>query len=192
VSAGDKNDPDPFTYEQAKAIVGLDIVRPLMRRMYAVNSSDWDIPYLAGYSKDGKTIYIDRDLSRWLYMGRMIDTDRFLKLHEHVEKALIDAIQQNEDAQRAELLRLLRMKTATNQIYYHCHGVATALEEYAVKLTYGALGLDSYNRFMATQVKDAEDERILRVPADLDMTPYQGTDKMDRRLRDVMRKHMEA
>src|SRR5471030_2023728 len=49
-----------------------------------------DIPYLAGYSRDGKTIYIDRHMPKTLkYQGREIDTDRYLILHEEVEKTLI-------------------------------------------------------------------------------------------------------
>ena len=37
-----------------------------------------DIPYLAGYSQDGKTIYIDRHMPRsFRYRGREIDTDAF-------------------------------------------------------------------------------------------------------------------
>jgi hypothetical protein len=48
---------------------------------------DHDIPYLAGYSRDGKTIYIDRPMPpSFRYRGRDIDTDRFLILHEEVEK----------------------------------------------------------------------------------------------------------
>ena len=50
-----------------------------------------DIPYLAGYSRNGKTIYIDRHMPKWFtFRGRRINTDRFLILHEAVEKALID------------------------------------------------------------------------------------------------------
>jgi hypothetical protein len=42
-----------------------------------------DIPYLAGYSKNGKTIYIDRDMPKtFSFKGRRINTDRFLILHE--------------------------------------------------------------------------------------------------------------
>jgi hypothetical protein len=52
-----------------------------------------DIPYLAGYSKDGKTIYIDRHMpSSFRYAGRDINTDRYLILHEEVEKTLIDQL----------------------------------------------------------------------------------------------------
>jgi hypothetical protein len=50
-----------------------------------------DIPYRAGYSRDGKTIYIDRHMPKWFtFQARRINTDRFLILHESVEKALID------------------------------------------------------------------------------------------------------
>ena len=48
-----------------------------------------DIPYLAGYSLDGKTIYIDRHMpASFKFKGRTINTDRFLVLHEEVEKTL--------------------------------------------------------------------------------------------------------
>jgi hypothetical protein len=52
-----------------------------------------DIPYLADYSKDGKTIYIDRHMpSSFRYDGRDVNTDRYLILHEEVEKTLIDQL----------------------------------------------------------------------------------------------------
>jgi hypothetical protein len=52
-----------------------------------------DIPYLAGYSLDGKTIYIDRHMpASFKFKGRTINTDRFLVLHEEVEKTLIDQL----------------------------------------------------------------------------------------------------
>ena len=48
---------------------------------------DHDIPYLAGYSKNGKTIYIDRHMPKsFSFRRRRIKTDRFLILHEAVEK----------------------------------------------------------------------------------------------------------
>ncbi len=52
-----------------------------------------DIPYLAGYSLDATTIYIDRHMPQsFKFRGRMIETDRFLVLHEEVEKTLIDQL----------------------------------------------------------------------------------------------------
>ena len=72
-----------------------------------------DIPYLAGYSLDGKTIYIDRHMPQiFKFRGRKIDTDRFLILHEEVEKTLIDQLGLH---------------------YLHAHQIATRAEEAAVR-----------------------------------------------------------
>ena len=109
-----------------------------------------DIPYVAGYSKDGKTIYIDRHLpSEMEYKGRKINTDRFLILHEEVEKTLIDQL---------------------NLHYLHAHQIATRAEEAAVH----AAGINwrDYDRFMQKYVKKMGDERLTKVPADLDLKPY--------------------
>src|SRR5262245_47418475 len=72
-----------------------------------------DIPYLAGYSRNAKTIYIDRHLPKsFVFRGRRIEIDRFLILHESVEKALMDRLG-------------LR--------YLHAHQIATRAEEAAVR-----------------------------------------------------------
>ena len=188
MSGGDKDNPIPFTLAETKAILNLPIVEKQLKRRRLVLPNDWDIPYLAGYSKDGTKIYIDRDLSFWNYKGRYIDTDQFLKLHEGVEKALIDALQEAKGHDLEVLLSCLRMKSRKDQIYFHAHGVATCAELYAVEMAFGPAGVAAYNRFMRGQVKRAEDERIKRVPADLDMTPYAGDDAQDRRLRAAMKR----
>jgi hypothetical protein len=109
-----------------------------------------DIPYLAGYSKDGKTIYIDRHMPQTFKLrGRVIDTDRFLILHEEVEKTLIDQLGLH---------------------YLHAHQIATRAEQAAVR----AAGINwrDYDRFMQKYVKRIGDERLTRVPDDLDTKPY--------------------
>ena len=88
---------------------------------------DHDIPYLAGYSWDGKTVYIDRHMPpSFRYRGRDIDTDRFLILHEEVEKTLIDQLSLH---------------------YLHAHQIATRAEQAAVR----AAGIEwrAYDRFHA-------------------------------------------
>lgn len=109
-----------------------------------------DIPYLAGYSQDGKTIYIDRHLPEtFTFRGRTIDVDRFLILHEEVEKTLIDQLGLH---------------------YLHAHQIATRAEEAAVhaqRITWKA-----YDRFMQKYVKRIGDERLIKVPDDLDLKPY--------------------
>lgn len=192
MSTGDKDDPYPIEVGKANNIIQLPQVARVMRRTPRINSRDWDIPYLAGYSQDGEWIFIDRDLKMWVYLTKQILTNRFLILHEHVEKSVVSAILEARGKELQQILSLLSMLRPDDELYFHCHGVATAIEEYAVKLSYGDQGLRSYNKFMKTQVKRAEDERIRRVPSTLDMLPYQGADAQDARLRRVMEQHMEA
>src|SRR5438552_12327534 len=100
-----------------------------------------DIPYLAGYSRDGMTIYIDRHMPKsFRFRGRVIETDRFLILHEEVEKTLIDRL---------------------NLHYLHAHQIATRAEQAAVR----AAGVNwrDYDRFMQKYVKKLGDERRTRV-----------------------------
>ena len=109
-----------------------------------------DIPYLAGYSLDGKTIYIDRHMPKsFKFRSRVVETDRFLILHEEVEKTLIDQLGLH---------------------YLHAHQIATRAEEAAVR----AAGVEwhAYDRFMQKYVKHIGDERLTKVPKDLDLKPY--------------------
>ena len=116
-----------------------------------------DIPYLAGYSRDGQTIYIDRHMPRTMKLrGREVDTDRFLILHEEVEKTLIDQLHLH---------------------YLHAHQIATRAEEAAVRAA-GVLWRD-YDRFMQKHVKSIGDERLSKVPADLDLKPYRDEHDFD-------------
>ena len=109
-----------------------------------------DIPYLAGYSQDGKTIYIDRHMpSTMRFRGRDFDTDRFLILHEEVEKTLIDQLGLH---------------------YLHAHQIASRAEQAAVRAA--GIRWRDYDRFMQKYVKHIGDERLTKVPADLDLKPY--------------------
>jgi hypothetical protein len=54
---------------------------------------DHDIPYLAGYGEDGKTIYIDRHMPRTMkFRGREIDSDRFLILHVELSQTATESV----------------------------------------------------------------------------------------------------
>src|ERR1700680_1179622 len=116
-----------------------------------------DIPYLAGYSLNGKTIYIDRHMPQsFKFRGRTVNTDRFLILHEEVEKTLIDQLGLH---------------------YLHAHQIARRAEEAAVR----AAGIKwrDYDRFMQKNVKKIGDERLKKVPADLDLKPYRDEHDFD-------------
>lgn len=126
-----------------------------------------DIPYLAGYSVDRSTIYIDRHLQK-VYQdhgGRHHEVDRFLILHEATEKAMIDT---------------------WNLHYQHAHQIALRAEEAAVR----AAGLEwrEYDDFMQQWIKLADSEKITKVPANLDLTPY--LDEEDTELIKIMQRAM--
>ena len=128
----------------------------ICRRVKKLDRSH-DIPYLAGYSLDGKTIYIDRHMPQFLnFRGRKIDTDRFLILHEEVEKTLIDQLGLH---------------------YQHAHQIAARAEEAAVRAD--GVSWRAYDRFMQTYVKEMGDERLSKLPDDLDLKPYRDEHDFD-------------
>lgn len=128
----------------------------IARRVGAIDR-EHDIPYLAGYSNDGKRIYIDRHLPRsFLYKGRKIEVDRYLLLHEEVEKTLIDQLHLH---------------------YQHAHQIATRAEEAAVRAD--CVSWRAYDRFMQQYVKEMGDERLKKLPADLDLKPYRDEHDYD-------------
>ena len=109
----------------------------------------FDIPYVAGYSKDGKTIYIDKDLPEFfVYKGKKIAIAPFLVVHEALEKALLD---------------ISRMK------YEDAHAIATHVENASVS----AAGIppNVYEDFYKPYIK-SEARQVGVVPRDLDLTPY--------------------
>ncbi len=111
---------------------------------------NYDIPYLAGYSLEGHQIFIDRHMPKsFVYRGRRVQTDRFLVVHEAVEKSLI---------------QLLGMH------YLHAHQIALHAEQAAVR----AEGIEwaAYDDFMQDNIKVIGDERLTQVPENLDLTPY--------------------
>jgi len=116
-----------------------------------------DIPYLAGYSLDGKIIYIDRHLPQtFRFRGRDIEVDRYLILHEEVEKTLIDQLGLH---------------------YLHAHQIATRAEQAAIRTD--RISWRDYDRFMQKYVKRIGDERLSKVPADLDLKPYRDEHDWD-------------
>ena len=129
--------------------VSLDVVRAIRRRVRVV-SRDYDVPYIAGYSVDGRTVFIDRHLPRsFRWLTKTVRVDAFLLIHEIVEKALLDELRLH---------------------YLHAHQIAVRAERDAVK----AAGVPwwVYQRFMKQHEKPIEDEKLISVPATLDLTPY--------------------
>jgi hypothetical protein len=118
---------------------------------------DHDIPYVAGYSENGKTIYIDRDLPKgFTDRDKFIDTDRFLVLHEGVEKALIDLFD-------------LRYQFAL-QVALRAERAAVA----AAKIDWSA-----YDGFMQQHIEKIGGKPLTKVPADLDLRPYRDENDIE-------------
>jgi hypothetical protein len=124
----------------------LDAVKAIRRRVRTVNR-DYDIPYIAGYSVDAHTVFIDRHLPRtFRWLGKAIRVEPFLVTHEIVEKTLLDELRLH---------------------YLHAHQIA---ERDAVKAT--GISWRAYQGFMKRYEKPIEQEKLVKVPESLDVTPY--------------------
>jgi len=127
----------------------LDVVRAIRRRVRVINR-EFDIPYIAGYSVDGNTVFIDRHLPRsFRWLLKTVRVEPFLLTHEIVEKALLDELRLH---------------------YLHAHQIAVRAERDAVKSA--GVSWWAYQRFMKQHERQIEEETIVKVPPTLDLTPY--------------------
>ena len=83
--------------------------------------------------------------------GKRVATDRFLIVHEAVEKALLDELGLH---------------------YLHAHQIALRIERASVEAA--GYSWAEYNRFTKANEKKIQDERLTNVPDDLDLTPYRN------------------
>jgi hypothetical protein len=97
-----------------------------------------------------------------------VRVDPFLLTHEIVEKALLDELRLH---------------------YLHAHQIAVRAERDAVK----AVGIPwfIYQRFMKRYERPIEEEKIMRIPHDLDLTPYRDQKDFSL-LRRLVRKEQAA
>lgn len=114
-----------------------------------VINRDYEVPYLAGYSKDGRFIYIDKRLPKFLTLknGDVIDVDRYLKIHETEEKFWEDI---------------------HGHKYQYAHQLATKKERAAVKND--GIDWNEYQSFMEKMIKKLKDISG-PIPPDLDLKP---------------------
>lgn len=134
--------------DQITAVADFLVSREIVNR-------DFDIPYAAGFSMDGKTIYIDREMSDGYSSSKSgrksvhVSAERFLVLHEALEKAVLDQF---------------------GFLYQYAHQFALRFERVAVQAA--NLDLEAYENFMEKSVRRAGAQPILLVPRDLDLKPY--------------------
>lgn len=110
---------------------------------------NYDVAYLAGYSKNGRSFYIDRHLPLHLRAGTRSFTTALVINHERMEAAIIHGLGWG---------------------YAQAHTMAENYEDQIYK----NLGYDPQKVEAAYQpyIKAAAHEKIKLVPKDLDLTPY--------------------
>lgn len=118
----------------------------------AAINRDYDVPYLAGYSKDGNTVYLDKDLPKTIKIdGKEIDVAEEIAIHELAEKTFEDRL---------------------GFSYDKAHRLATHSEETEVKKH--DLVPKDYEKALHPFIKRAESKKKVNLPFDLDDTPYVG------------------
>jgi len=112
-------------------------------------SREYEIPYLAGYSKNGRCIYIDKRLPKNLKLkdGRSVDIDKYLAIHEAEEKKL-------EDTKKYK--------------YQYAHELATGIERKAVEAD--GIPWEEYQAYMLKEVEKLKHLDSV-IPSDIDLKP---------------------
>jgi hypothetical protein len=117
--------------------------------------NSYEIPYLAGYSKDGKTIYIDKRLHPVLVLknGKKMNIVKYLVVHESSEKHLMDT---------------------KGYKYPYAHEMATEIERKAVEAD--GYPWDEYQEYALSEVKRTK-KLVPKepLPKDLDLKPETDT-----------------
>lgn len=111
-----------------------------------------DVPYCAGYSEDGSTVYIDREVPKTFNLrGKPCDVDKYLVLHEMIEWALMEHL---------------------GIPYQYAHALATVCEEKAVQAD--GHDLSAYNSAWDTVIRKVGSRgKYPNIPKDLDTEPYE-------------------
>lgn len=134
----------------------------------------YDIPFLAGYSKDGKTRYIDRHfytdnnpVGTIEINNETVDTTPYLVGDPDAEDPI--ARGGHEGVEKAcEQLRTKNIQSEPSYDYRHV--IATAAERRLV--IKDGLNWQKYQQAYKPFIKADETEKITKLPLDLDMTPY--------------------
>jgi hypothetical protein len=115
----------------------------------------YDIPYLGGYSQDGRQVYFDRNLPRHVAIaGKSTMIVKYLKVLETTEKAILLAG---------------RLKGRAFD-YQEAHILATQAERRALEAD--GHDWDAYSKALEPVIAHAARKPLHHVPSDLDLEPY--------------------
>lgn len=145
---------------------------------FTVNT-DYEVCYLAGYSEDGNTIYIDRRLPRFFTLkdGRQIDVYKYLIVHERWEKLAEDGKIEITRKQRKDFLEWVWKFSGKPREenggykYPFAHELATGKEREAVEKD--GIDWNEYQNYMLQEVKKLK--IFSESPPDLDTKPEKDT-----------------
>ncbi len=118
-----------FTLAEAKEVIAFPLVDRYMRRRL------FDV------------VAIEPNPSPWIFQGQERRTAPFQLLHAVVAQSVLDALIVATDRDLQRFLILLKMTDTADRAPEHSLGVATAVENYAVRMQFGQEGLDSYRAF---------------------------------------------
>jgi hypothetical protein len=109
-----------------------------------------DIPFVAGYSIDAQAVYIDRSIpTEKSFNGTVVPMAKLLNIHERVEKAILDEF---------------------GSSYPHAHQIALRVEKLAANAI--SVPWQPYDAYWDVAAAAMDSKSIVKVPRDLDMTPY--------------------
>lgn len=118
----------------------------------AIVNTDYNVPYVAGYSNDGQTIYIDSRLPEMFIDSKKqkVNIYKYLIIHEVTEKSLKDEL---------------------NYSYNEAHTMAMGAQAQALSID--GINYDEYYGFLQKYVNfDIQVDDFNNVPPDLDISPY--------------------
>jgi hypothetical protein len=163
-------DEEPATERATRSILDAHPDLAAFLATEPVVSRQYEVPYLGGISKDGKTVYIDKGLPDVLPKTQ-IPVDKYVALHERSEWWLM---------------------TRLGLDYLGDH--QTGGHPFAVRIEHDALiadgfDPDAYEDELAAFIKADETERVSRetVPPDLFQGPYRDDqDALDRKILPIL------
>jgi hypothetical protein len=164
-------DEEPATERATQALLDKHPDLVAFLTIEPVISREYKIPYLGGISKDGKTVYIDRDLPKTLPSG--IEPDFYIATHEHAEWWLMTRLEMD----------------------YLGKGGADGAHHFAVRIEHDALNADGidpdlYEDELSGYIKENEHINLSpdEVPPDLFLGPYlDDEDSLDRKIIPILK-----
>lgn len=150
---GVKNKPYLIGLEKDNTAESEPLLKKAIEHIYnnANVKTEYDIPFIAGYSDNGKNIYIDCDIPETeIISGKEINLHYFLVFHESIEKSLIDQLGID---------------------YVSAHQIALRAEQAAID-SYG-INWKEYDNYYNKKMKEVRAKEFKSIPKDLDLTPYE-------------------